>query len=297
MIRNVVRREDGGGGSLENGGGGAGTGRAARQNQRGRALCFFVLLFLMALPTFAMFGMIKEHIPARASFIKRFMKRATNASAAQKGLLPKRRTPPPAQIPVAEGDEPILVESRVTQTSSEAEQGKHEDLLPPDKSDVDAAVSGKTYKVESYTDTSSASGAPGHGVTLVTAYFRIKSKHSDAQYDTWMSNTMSVLDPMIIFTSHDMVERMKGENEWSLFPPFDPSASHLRMNQLEESDDRLFAGLRAHAKDRTLVIPFELNSTRMATTRSSEFWEKQRLLDPEAARHRQDCPNIPDPQP
>lgn len=43
------------------------------------------------------------------------------------------------------------------------------------------------------------------------------------------------------------------------------------------------------------MVPFELNATRMATSRSADFWAKQRLLDPETARHRYS--SLPGPPP
>jgi hypothetical protein len=94
----------------------------------------------------------------------------------------------------------------------------------------------------------------GTSVTLVTAYFRIKSKHSDSEYDTWMRNTLSVHDPMVIFTNRDFLETMRT--------------------------------LRSHALDRTLFIPFELNETVMSTQRDLSFWENQLSIDPERERHK-----------
>jgi hypothetical protein len=41
--------------------------------------------------------------------------------------------------------------------------------------------------------------------TIVTAYFRLKSKYSKDKYDEWMTNILSLQDPMVIFTQPDMV--------------------------------------------------------------------------------------------
>lgn len=182
----------------------------------------FVVMLAMVLPTLYMFSNVEERGPLRASLIKRFAKwrvilPRTTGSGASGGLRvnvshPTRRTPPPKQ---AEEEQVPVFEARVTVSS--VVNDEEEDTQEPDpsalvdeKAAAVAAVSGSPSHVGSYTDTTPSAG-PGTGVTLVTAYFRIKSKHSDNDYDHWMANTMSVLDPMIIFTSADLADKMRGE--------------------------------------------------------------------------------------
>jgi len=45
--------------------------------------------------------------------------------------------------------------------------------------------------------------------TVVTSYFRIKSKHSRNEYNTWMRNILSMQDAMVIFTTPEEEERIK----------------------------------------------------------------------------------------
>jgi len=86
--------------------------------------------------------------------------------------------------------------------------------------------------------------------TIVTAYFKITSKHTHTEYNQWMENTMSLNDPMVIYTSPDLVPAMKR--------------------------------LRSHALERTKVIPMELHEMRMPTQYGIQpFWEIQHAMDPE----------------
>jgi len=41
--------------------------------------------------------------------------------------------------------------------------------------------------------------------TIVTAYFRTNSKHSDEEYNEWIQNFVSITDAMIIFTERELV--------------------------------------------------------------------------------------------
>ena len=84
--------------------------------------------------------------------------------------------------------------------------------------------------------------------TIVTAYFRIPSKHSEHEYQVWIRNMLSLQDAMVIFTSPDLVEYMKF---W-----------------------------RQHAIDRTCLIPMSLKETRMATQFDTAFWEMHAIFDP-----------------
>eukprot|EP00985_Skeletonema_marinoi_P026668 scaffold20879_cov197-Skeletonema_marinoi.AAC.1 len=91
--------------------------------------------------------------------------------------------------------------------------------------------------------------------TIVTAYFKIKSKHTHTEYNQWMGNTMSLHDPMVIYTSPDLVPAIKR--------------------------------LRSHALEHTMVIPMELHEMRMPTQYGIQpFWEKQHAMDPEKTIHK-----------
>ena len=84
--------------------------------------------------------------------------------------------------------------------------------------------------------------------TVVTAYFRFKSKHSADEYDAWMRNMLSLQDPMVIYTTDNMVANI--------------------------------TKMRGHAEGLTLIIPTNLSDTMMATEYSHEFWQNQMEIDP-----------------
>ena len=46
---------------------------------------------------------------------------------------------------------------------------------------------------------------PSCNVTIVTAYYRMKSKHSYEEYLSWMSNFLTLQDCMVIFTEQEFV--------------------------------------------------------------------------------------------
>ena len=46
---------------------------------------------------------------------------------------------------------------------------------------------------------------PSCNVTIVTAYYRMRSKHSNEEYLSWMSNFLTLRDCMVIFTQQDFV--------------------------------------------------------------------------------------------
>jgi len=89
--------------------------------------------------------------------------------------------------------------------------------------------------------------------TIVTAYFEFPSKHPSTEYQRWMRNMLSLQDAMVIYTSPSLVSTMEG--------------------------------LRAHAIERTLVVPMELNDTRMARSYNETFWLNQSIMDPERNLH------------
>ena len=112
---------------------------------------------------------------------------------------------------------------------------------------------------------------PSPGATIVTAYFATPSKHTNEDYLAWMSNMLSLSDPMVIFTAAE-------------------NASTVRR-------------MRAHAINRTHIITLSLDETfmgsrfaqsikvkRPASDSSDEptvtFWQHQRMLDSEARVHK-----------
>ncbi|KAL7526673.1 hypothetical protein ACHAWF_001869 [Thalassiosira exigua] len=90
--------------------------------------------------------------------------------------------------------------------------------------------------------------------TIVSAYFRISSKHSSAQYDEWMQNFLGLKDNMVIFTSEDMLAKV------SLF--------------------------RKHARGQTVVIIMSVDDLPLAKLYSESFWQDQLAKDPEKQLHK-----------
>jgi hypothetical protein len=89
--------------------------------------------------------------------------------------------------------------------------------------------------------------------TVVTGYFSIRSKYGKDSYIDWMSTMLGLNDPMIIFTSPDMVDTIKE--------------------------------LRAHAINRTLVIPMELQDLPLVKKYPLAVWQAELDKDPEKKRH------------
>jgi Bacterial protein of unknown function (HtrL_YibB) len=90
--------------------------------------------------------------------------------------------------------------------------------------------------------------------TVVTAYFRISSKHSSEKYDNWMKNMLSIQDPMVIFLSPSMIPAVKA--------------------------------LREHALNRTIIIPMEVEDVPLAKQYNTSFWEWQLDIDKEKRIHK-----------
>jgi Bacterial protein of unknown function (HtrL_YibB) len=89
-------------------------------------------------------------------------------------------------------------------------------------------------------------------VTIVTAYFRANAKHSNQDYDVWMTNMLAIQDNMIIFTSLDLV------------------------GYIQEK--------RQHAK--THIVTTTLDKTWMVEQYGWDFWNKeQHKRDPEKKFH------------
>ena len=90
--------------------------------------------------------------------------------------------------------------------------------------------------------------------TVVTAYYRVPSKFKAESYNEWMKNMLSLQDAMVIFTSRDLIS--------------------------------VIQELRSHAKNRTVIVPLELNDLPVGTLYSKEFWQDQLDRDPEIKRHK-----------
>ena len=90
--------------------------------------------------------------------------------------------------------------------------------------------------------------------TIVTAYFQLNSKHPVEQYLKWMTRMLSLPDPMVIFTSADLVP--------------------------------LFTRMRAGKLERTVIIETQLEDTKMAREFPVEFWQRQFERDPEKGKHK-----------
>eukprot|EP00092_Neocalanus_flemingeri_P004966 GFUD01005341.1.p1 GENE.GFUD01005341.1~~GFUD01005341.1.p1 ORF type:complete len:320 (-),score=104.59 GFUD01005341.1:96-1055(-) len=84
--------------------------------------------------------------------------------------------------------------------------------------------------------------------TIISAYYKIKSKHSYEEYLSWMINFLSMRDCMVIFVQPDL-ERVIH----TLRPPAYP----------------------------TFIIPRPFESFLVSTLLSSEEWEEQERLDPQ----------------
>lgn len=89
--------------------------------------------------------------------------------------------------------------------------------------------------------------------TVVTAYFKIASKHSDDDYDNWMKNFLSMDDAMVIFTSTELV----------------PWITTNRRSKL----------------CRTHVVGVNLSTFAVAAMFTQPFWQKQLDMDPEKSIH------------
>lgn len=89
--------------------------------------------------------------------------------------------------------------------------------------------------------------------TVVTGYFRVRSKFKPQKYDGWMKNMLSLQDAMVIFTHSELIDQIKE--------------------------------MRSHATNRTVIIPLELEQLPFGTLYSKEFWQDQLDRDPEKKIH------------
>lgn len=90
--------------------------------------------------------------------------------------------------------------------------------------------------------------------TVVTGYFRARSKYHAEKYDDWMRNMLSLQDAMVIFTEPDLIDQIKD--------------------------------LRSHAVNRTVIIPVALDDLPIGKLFSASFWQDQLDRDPEKRIHR-----------
>ena len=75
---------------------------------------------------------------------------------------------------------------------------------------------------------------------MVTAYYRMRSKHSDDEYLAWMSNFLTLQDCMVIFTQQDFVSTVQ-----SLRPALYQNKTiinSLELNQ-EYEDHHIISGI------------------------------------------------------
>ena len=74
-------------------------------------------------------------------------------------------------------------------------------------------------------------------VTIVTAYYRMSSKHSNEEYLSWMSNFLTLQDCMVIFTQEDFVSSIQ-----ILRPAYYQTIIHsIELNQ-EYEDHHIISG-------------------------------------------------------
>lgn len=84
--------------------------------------------------------------------------------------------------------------------------------------------------------------------TIISAYYKIKSKHSYEEYLSWMTNFLTIQDCMVVFVQPDQEYTIR-----TLRPPAYP----------------------------TIIIPRLVESFLVSTLVTSKEWEKQEKMDPE----------------
>lgn len=98
--------------------------------------------------------------------------------------------------------------------------------------------------------------------TIVTGYFRVRSKFAAENYITWMSEMLSLQDAMVIFTDREMVETIKK--------------------------------FRQHATNRTVIVEMKLTDLPISQLMRGEgeekssniFWQRQLEIDKERRLHK-----------
>ena len=84
--------------------------------------------------------------------------------------------------------------------------------------------------------------------TLITAFYKTKSKSTYEAYLSWMTNFLTIKDCIVVFTSPDQEFQI-----CALRPPDYP----------------------------TIIIPMLIESFLISSIMSTEAWEKQEAMDPE----------------
>lgn len=145
---------------------------------------------------------------------------------------------------------------------------KHDDMMLPSQS-KDAAVDVLHEPFPSWANvTKFSSNLATCQSTIVTAYFKIPSKHRDAQYMRWMKYFLSVKDCMVIFASADSMdwiqELRQGYPNRTVVVQM--KVKDLPINRLHASNDS--------------------TSTATITTTQISFWKHQLEIDAERFRHK-----------
>ena len=96
-----------------------------------------------------------------------------------------------------------------------------------------------------------------HSATIVTCYFKIKSKHTNDNYKTWMKNMLvNIETPMIIYTDEESYDYIE----------------NTRLNSSEK-----------HGPHNTQIIKMRMED--FYTYKYKDIWDKQWNLDPENSYH------------
>jgi len=93
--------------------------------------------------------------------------------------------------------------------------------------------------------------------TIVSAYFRVKSKFSADNYYDWMRNMLSLQDCVIVFTQSDMVEKVLSYR-------------------------------KQHAVNKTIVVEMDIDDLAIRSLHQNDanFWQHQLDMDREKKRHK-----------
>ena len=103
-------------------------------------------------------------------------------------------------------------------------------------------------------------------VTIVTAYYRMSSKHSNEEYLSWMSNFLTLQDCMVIFTQQDFVSTIQ-----ILRPAYYQTIINIiELNQKYE-DHHVILGIPFRKSEIMVELIFESSET-CPTTVKQCFW-------------------------
>jgi len=92
--------------------------------------------------------------------------------------------------------------------------------------------------------------------TIVTAYYKLRSKHSHAEFLDWMVQLLQTTDLLVIYTEESLVPTLKNISN----------------------------GSRTEANTKYVIV--NISDTMVANRYSLEVWQKQQLLDKEAESHK-----------